>query len=162
MTDPRTDRRERERLIAKAMAAALADCPAPEVLLAAQLDTRPRRIAAWRDPASRESVPVAQLLGLPPVVRRAVVALLAESLGCALVDLPGSDAGTDGTRLSLVAGSVKETGEANAELVARAADDSLSEAQVDRLVVEINEAVAALCAAKDNAVRRRRVSGGRR
>jgi hypothetical protein len=168
LRDPVADRLERERLVARAMQRGLAECDAPETLLAAQLDTRPRRVRAWRDAHSSESVPAAQLLGLPPVVRRPVVALLAESLGCSLVDLPESPEVANDARLSdAAAAAASGTAQAVAALAAAAGADDLDEASADRIDAVCAAAVSALLLARETVRTRRRrqplaTVGGRR
>lgn len=157
-SDPVLDRKRREADVAKALSRGFAETRATQQQLAADLDTRPSRVRAWMDPHSSESVPSAQLLGLPPVVRRPVVALLAESLGCALVDLPDPEAG-ERARLAGAAAAAKESGEAVARLVSAAASDTLTDGEADAIERECSEAIAALVAAKEGVRTRRRRAG---
>ena len=154
-SDPRADRQERETLVARALARGWAETPATQELIAAQLHTRPARVRAWLDTHSGESVPVAMLLGLPPVVARPVIALLAESLGCALAELPDAQA-VEGARLRVVSSAAKETGEAVAKLVAAAASETLTDGEADAIERELSDAIAALVAGAESVRTRRR------
>lgn len=141
---PEHDRREREQLVARAVSEGLAECAQADTWIAAQLSAKRSHVARWRDPGSGQSIPGAQILGLPPLARRRVIEVLAISLGCALAELPA--ASSVGNDLALAIALQRETSEAVSSLLAAIADGAITRIEATPARREVRGAIAALLA----------------
>lgn len=142
---PSIDRIERRRLIARTLSKALDRAEAVQALVAATIGTSETRFRAWLDPDSERSIALADVLALPPAVRRALTELLAESLGCVLADQPAEvDAGD---AYHQHAWAVRESGEllaAHALAIADGRVDASEGALLEREAEDVIRAASAI------------------
>lgn len=84
----------------------------------------------------------ADIEALPPVVRRAVVGRLAESLGCVLGDMPPAEGFS--TDLGLLSRVVKETAEVATKHADALQDQHIDPVEAEMIMREATEAIGAL------------------
>lgn len=141
---PKADRERRKNIVARALSRALAVVGASQSMVAATLGLSPTGFARLLDGESSHALTVADAIGLPPLVRRHIADLLAESLGCVLAEVPAA-VGAE-TDLALAIDAQRETHEALAAHLSAIADGHITRAEAVELRREVAQAQSRLAA----------------
>jgi hypothetical protein len=143
-SSPKADRERRKSIVARSLSRALAAVGASQSMVAATLGLSTTGFARLLDGEANHALTVADALGLPPLVRRHIADLLAESLGCVLAEVPAA-VGAE-TDLALAIDAQRETHEALAAHLSAIADGHITRAEAVGLQREVRQAQSRLAA----------------
>ncbi|MEM9067148.1 MAG: phage regulatory CII family protein [Myxococcota bacterium] len=149
MRSPEEDRAARKREASRLFARAMHEADASTEVVAAQLGVKARHLRRYWDPDRPEMVPLADVLGLPPAVRRVILEALADIDGFTLVEAPPSSE-VIGT-LARIADMARETGEALVTSASAVSDGYVDAREARDIIKECRDARAAIAAVEETA-----------
>jgi AraC-like DNA-binding protein len=139
----REDRASRKADTARALRRALADHDVSILSLAVLLGVSPSRVHRWTDPESGESIPLSDLIALPPVVRRSLLEWAAEPLGLVVIEPPLDGEHEHDAVRDLLVELVGESADASRALADAQRDGAIDALEGARLEREAREAESA-------------------
>lgn len=146
---PAEDRARRKVAWKRVVRSLLAEHDVSQAQLALDLGLAPAQLQRQLDVGSdNDHLRLADIEALPPVVRRAVVARLADTLGCIVADAPAAaeDGGCD---ITLIAQIAREAGDVVSKQAEACADGRLHAAEAADVRREVDELMRVLVRARE-------------